>query len=114
LLIWISESLTTATHNHCVSLLSLDPGWPSEEALPGPTGAAGVFHETWPSMRWHIYHDGSNRWRWELLDAMHNLLLRSSTSFQSREDCLKDAQSHGYEGTHHGPLDHGSDELDEC
>ena len=66
------------------------------------------------TMPWHIYHDGSNRWRWERLDRKHKVLARSIAAFESREECLKDAQYHGYSGKHGGPMDHGADEANDC
>ena len=66
------------------------------------------------TMPWHIYHDGSNRWRWERLDRKHKVLAHSMVAFESRDECLKDAQHHGYSGKHGGPMDHGADELNDC
>jgi hypothetical protein len=47
------------------------------------------------SVACHIYVDCRGRWRWEAVDALAAIVQFSQGSFETRDECLADALSHG-------------------
>jgi hypothetical protein len=48
-------------------------------------------------MRWFIYHDLPEGWQWAVYDDAGNVVARCSSSFATREECVADAKSNGYQ-----------------
>jgi hypothetical protein len=48
-------------------------------------------------MRWFIYHDLPEGWQWAVYDDAGNVVARCSGSFATREECVADAKSNGYQ-----------------
>ncbi|MDB5924522.1 MAG: hypothetical protein JWN13_3458 [Betaproteobacteria bacterium] len=48
-------------------------------------------------MRWFIYHDLAEGWRWVAYDSANNVVAGSSSGFATRDECVSDAKLNGYE-----------------
>ncbi len=46
---------------------------------------------------WRFYTTADQRWKWEHLSALRELVAESPLSYESYEQCLKSAQQNGYE-----------------
>jgi len=45
---------------------------------------------------WRFYMDPERRWRWQQLTASRVLLSESRNGYAEYDDCMKDANTHGY------------------
>ncbi len=45
---------------------------------------------------WHFYSTADLSWRWERLKSDRTIIARSSRAYTAYEDCLADAEEHGY------------------
>jgi hypothetical protein len=43
----------------------------------------------------HVYEDGHGRWRWETVDAIGAVIVRSNRGFDDRHECFADALKQG-------------------
>jgi hypothetical protein len=48
---------------------------------------------------WVFQRDDGGEWTWRRLSPDRELLLESPRSFQTMEDCARDAARHGYSGS---------------
>ena len=47
--------------------------------------------------QWEFYQDASDKWRWRRTEPDGDIIGSSHTGFQTKEECLVNAQRHGYE-----------------
>lgn len=47
--------------------------------------------------KWELYQDSSHHWRWRRRDLDEQIVGSSHTGFKTRQECVENAQRHGYE-----------------
>ncbi len=47
--------------------------------------------------KWDLYQDSTGQWRWRRMDLDEQTVGASHAGFQTREDCVENAERHGYQ-----------------